>query len=39
MAKDIEKKMDDVDLEDDSEGDDVPIFTPELAKLRAKERG
>ena len=31
--------MADVDLEDEEEGDDVPIFTPELAKLRARERG
>ena len=39
MAKDLETKMADVDLEDEEEGDDVPIFTPELAKLRARERG
>jgi len=39
MAKDLETKMADVDLEDEEEGDDVPIFTPELAKLRAQERG
>lgn len=29
----------DLDSDEDDEGDDAPIFTPELAKLKAKELG
>ena len=41
VAKTLEKKLDDADedAEDDDELDidDAPIFTPELARLKAKE--
>lgn len=33
-AKQIEKGLEAMDLEDDEEDDDLPIFTPELAKLK-----
>lgn len=37
-AKELEKNLDKMSLEDDSD-DDVPIFTAELAKMKAEARG
>ena len=40
VAKTLEKKLDDADEDDDDDEldiDDAPIFTPELARLKAKE--
>ena len=39
MAKNIENKMADVNLEGDSDDEDVPFFTPELARMKRKEMG
>lgn len=44
MAKAIEKNlesgaMDEDDDGEDDDADDAPIFTPELARLKAKEQG
>ena len=37
-VKEMEKEIDKMDLGEDSDSDDnAPIFTPELAKLKAKE--
>jgi len=40
-AKEIEKNLDDMNLDEEPEddGDDLPVFTPELARLKAKELG
>lgn len=39
VAKELEGEIDKMDLEDDDSEGDAPIFTPELAKLKAKELG
>ena len=40
-AKAMEKNLDRADVEDDDDidADDAPIFTPELARLKAREAG
>ena len=44
VAQDLAKNMEEMQLEnpeddEDSEIDDAPIFTPELARLKAREAG
>jgi hypothetical protein len=38
-AKKLEENMEFLDLGDDDDEDDGPIFTPELAKLKAEAAG
>jgi periodic tryptophan protein 1 len=39
-AKELEKKMDEMEIgEEDDEDDDIPIFTAELAKMKAEAKG
>lgn len=38
-AKELEKNLDKMSLEEGSEEDDVPIFTAELAKMKAEALG
>jgi hypothetical protein len=39
VAKELEGEIDKMDLEEEDSEGDAPIFTPELAKLKAKEKG
>ena len=40
MTQQVEEDLANMDLDSDSEGEvDVPMFTPELARLKAKETG
>ena len=40
VAQQLTKNMEQMDLESDEDSaDDAPIFTPELAALKAKEKG
>lgn len=39
ITKQVEEDLANMDLDSDSEEVDVPIFTPELARLKAKETG
>ena len=38
-AKELEQNLEKMSIEDNSEDDDVPIFTAELAKMKAEARG